>query len=96
MRCVPGDSCDDMFNIIMKWLLPLLQVTKFYNLSFYVLQVWFQNQRAKLKKIQKKQQLNGSKIKQERKSESAADDSSENESKSPIKIKTEDLNGKIF
>lgn len=46
-------------------------------------QVWFQNQRAKVKKIQKKQMKEGAKPKDESQEES------ENESKMSVKIKDE-------
>lgn len=49
---------------------------------YVIMQVWFQNQRAKIKKIQKKQAKEGTKIKME---QTDAEESSENDSKSPIK-----------
>ncbi|KAG5678231.1 hypothetical protein PVAND_007923 [Polypedilum vanderplanki] len=53
------------------------------GLSIRIVQVWFQNQRAKVKKIQKKQLKEGTKPKDESQEES------ENESKLSLKIKDE-------
>lgn len=55
-----------------------------FPLIFNHLQVWFQNQRAKVKKIQKKQLKEGGKPK-----DTESQEESENESKMSVKIKDE-------
>ncbi|CRL06665.1 CLUMA_CG019470, isoform A [Clunio marinus] len=54
------------------------------GLSIRIVQVWFQNQRAKVKKIQKKQLKEGGKLK-----DNESQEESENESKMSVKIKDE-------
>lgn len=61
-----------------------------YSLSFVIpagfkIQVWFQNQRAKVKKIQKKQLKEGTKSKEE----SQEDSENEAASKLSVKVKSE-------
>ncbi|XP_055603281.1 LIM/homeobox protein LMX-1.2 isoform X2 [Uranotaenia lowii] len=61
------------------------------GLSIRIVQVWFQNQRAKMKKIQKKQLKDGNKANQNNanKGNESQDELSDNETKLPLKIKDE-------
>ncbi|CAO1335575.1 unnamed protein product [Diamesa hyperborea] len=61
------------------------------GLSIRIVQVWFQNQRAKVKKIQKKQLKDGGKPK-----DSESQEESENESKISMKIKDENSRSNTY